>query len=416
MAAAAVIPQSPSPFAALLRRSKFASFDPSIGQVYTTTGGDAHRGNYGLKRALALRKRNAFVRFTAVDSRHQQTEWSTGQKEAKWLAKFTEAGRRPAVAYGSSMHSMSGPYGERPWEVDTDFALGAGQQPVAEDGAGKKKNMPAANIASMSPRQFERHLERLRSLRPAFAEFLATTAKEEAANGKAKPHVRSTNLLEQAQIESPLHKMFLSQEAYDSLHKSESTEIEQQLHPNGALSYTHTPDLQHFLLKKPLDGRAVDMINPGDKKSAAAVFAGMTADIATKRSEAVDPMDWKPLVEQGIDTAKGFTKFRMTNAQLARAPLVVGRYPEGLEGMRLKTSVSSHSKPEMQRANSYPPWSREYNAHISTDVAAVDVKRMTSMARTQKKQAKFGTSPLGKISTTELMGTLQRMVAKSNQS
>ena len=32
----------PSPFGALLRRSKFASYDPKIGQVYTSHGGHAH--------------------------------------------------------------------------------------------------------------------------------------------------------------------------------------------------------------------------------------------------------------------------------------------------------------------------------------------------------------------------------------
>ena len=51
---------SPGTFPELLRRSRFASFDPTIRQSYGTPPSRLHRGNWGLKRPIAQSKRSAF--------------------------------------------------------------------------------------------------------------------------------------------------------------------------------------------------------------------------------------------------------------------------------------------------------------------------------------------------------------------
>src|ERR1700722_3029272 len=114
----------PSAFAVLLRQSKFASFDPAIAQVYQTHGGDAFRGNWGLKRPLALRRRTAMITVSSVDSRYQQTEWESGEGKARLVKKLEELdtdfelGERETT---TSWVQVQARFAEQ-WLVDSEFA------------------------------------------------------------------------------------------------------------------------------------------------------------------------------------------------------------------------------------------------------------------------------------------------------
>jgi len=246
----------------------------------------------------------------------------------------------------------------------------------------------------MSPKRFKRHLEKLRQLRPAFREFLEEAANHEKTIRTSRPNVRSTNLLEQAQYVTHLHKTFLSRQTRKEMDSPDSHVIEQQLHPNAALSYSHFSDLQHFFLKKPLPGRGVGVVNQNQRSQGLiAAFAGMTTELPVVKSEAIATMDWKTLVERGIDTGGGISYFRMSNAQLHKAPVVVGSRPEGLGGMILKTTVSSHGKVDMTKPNPHLPWTREYVAHFSD---AEDSKHPKAhMIKPKRKQVDLNARILG---------------------
>ena len=360
---------SPSPFATLLRRSKFASYDPKIGQVYTTFGGDSHRGNYGLKRPLALRTRKPFITIASVDSLQQQTEWAHAEKEARWIQKVAEVSGKPQPVYGGDLWKKSGPDGKFQWKVDSDFALGTTDADTALEATKESQGHiygSTPNIDAMTPKQFERYLEKLRTLRPAFLEFLdaeqAKNAQKGGSTGRPawKNKIRSSNPLKQSRYETDLHKTFLSKHMGQTIHDPESRILEQNVHPNGALAYTHLTDLEHYFWRQPLPGRAV-----GKNRNLVVSFAGVNASLSQSKSEGIQPIEWKPLVERGADTGRGISKFRASQTEVFKPPQVVGHKPEGMADMDVRMWISSHSRLDIVRANPNLPWTREYVSQVS---------------------------------------------------
>ena len=360
---------SPSPFATLLRRSKFASYDPKIGQVYTTFGGDSHRGNYGLKRPLALRTREPFITIASVDSFHQQTEWSHAEKEARWIRKVAEVSRTPDPVHGGDLWKKSGPDGRFQWKVDSDFALGTTDADTALEAKKESRGHSygsTANIDAMTPKQFERYLEELRTLRPAFRKFLKAEqvkdAQKESSTGRPvwKNKIRSSNLLEQSRYETDLHKTFLSKHMAQTINDPRSRILEQDVHPNGALAYTNLTDLEHYFWRQPLPGRAV-----GKNRNLVVSLAGVNASLPHSRSEGIQPVEWRSLVERGVDTGRGISKFRVSQMEVFKPPQVVGHKPEGMADMDVRMWVSSHSRLDIVRANPNLPWTREYVSQVS---------------------------------------------------
>ncbi|KAF9789698.1 mitochondrial ribosomal protein subunit-domain-containing protein, partial [Thelephora terrestris] len=340
---------SPSPFATLLRRSKFASYDPKIGQVYTTFGGDAHRGNYGVKRPLALRTREPFITIASVDSLQQQTEWSHAEREARWIRKVAEVSSSPEVADGSDLWKKLGPNAKSQWKVNSDFALGTAD-PASEVEKASQDHIQAGipNIDAMSPKQFQRYLESLRALRPAFHKFVEA---ERARTSK----VQSSNLLEQSRYPTEIHKIFLSNHSAQRVNDPDSKILEQDAHPNGALTYTHLTKLEHYFWRQPLPGRVV-----GKMKTLTASFAGFNTRLPPSQSEGLQPIDWRSLVERGVDTGKGISKFRVSLMEVSTPPRVVGHKPDGISNMDVRMHVSSHGRLDMVRANPHLPWTRDY--------------------------------------------------------
>ena len=381
---------SPSPFASLLRRSKFASYDPKIGQIYTTFGGDSHRGNYGVKRPLALRTREPFITIASVDSLQQQTEWSYAEKEARWIRKVAEVSRTPEVIHGSDLWKKSGPNGMFQWRIDSDFALGTTDADAALEAKKESQSHDQGstpNVDAMTPKQFQRYLEKLRTLRPAFRGFLeAEQAKTARAKGKGrntpswKGKVRSSNLLEQSRYETDLHKTFLSKNMAQTINAPDSHVLEQDVHPNGALAYTHLTDLEHYFWRKPLPGRAV-----GKARNLVVSFAGANASLPLRKSEGIQPVDWKSLVERGADTGKGVSKFRISQMEVLKPPQVVGDKPEGTADMDVRMWVASHGRLDMVAANPNLPWTREYVSHVSDSPITGTRPGMTNPPPVKKK-------------------------------
>jgi len=384
---------SPSPFATLLRRSKFASYDPKIGQIYTTFGGDSHRGNYGLKRPLALRTREPFITIASVDSLHQQTEWSYAEKEARWIRKVAEVSRAPEVIHGGDLWKKSGPDGRFQWRVDSDFALGATDADAALEAQKESRGRSQGstpNIDAMTPKQFQHYLEKLRTLRPAFREFLeaeqAKVVQKKSPAGRAawKSKVRSSNLLEQSRYETDLHKTFLSKHMAQTINAPESRILEQDVHPNGALAYTHLTDLEHYFWRQPLPGRAV-----GKTRNLVVSFAGVNARLPLGKSEGIQPIDWKSLVERGADTGRGNSKFRVSQLEVFKPPQVVGHKPEGMADMDVKMWVTSQGRLDIVRANPNLPWTREYVSQVSDAPITGSRPGMTNPPPVQRRKSKY---------------------------
>jgi len=412
---------SPSPFANLLRRSKFASYDPKIGQIYTTFGGDSHRGNYGLKRPLALRTREPFITVASVDSLQQQTEWTFAEKEARWIRKVAEVSKRPEDVHGSDLWKKSGPDGRFQWNVDSDFALGTTDADTALETKKESKYHAygsTPNIDAMTPKQFKRYLEKLRTLRPAFREFLETArAKDVQKRGSiGRPgwmKIRSSNLLEQSRYETDLHNTFLSQRMAQTINDPESHVLGQDVHPNGALVYTHLTNVEDYFWRKPLPGRAV-----GRSRNAIVSFAGVNASLPQSKSEGILPIEWKPLVERGVDTGRGISKFRATQTEVHKPPQVVGQKPEGMADMDVRMWVSSHSRLDIVRPNPHLPWTREYVSQVSDAPVTGTRPGMTNPPPPRKTKSAYELAEASKSQEAEsqrLLESLYVLLEKQQQ-
>ncbi|KAF8330071.1 uncharacterized protein EI90DRAFT_3289954 [Cantharellus anzutake] len=112
---------SPSQFARLLRQSKFASYDPSIYQVYTSYGGHVHRGDFGLKRPLPrlARQRNPNILISNIDTPEYQTEWRDAEDEVRRVERTEELGG-PMFTSPSRWTEKTYFYPDQ-WAVDSDY-------------------------------------------------------------------------------------------------------------------------------------------------------------------------------------------------------------------------------------------------------------------------------------------------------
>ncbi|KAJ3973333.1 hypothetical protein EV361DRAFT_843690 [Lentinula raphanica] len=218
---AVTVPQPSSPFASLLRRSRFATFDPKIRQTYSTPPSHASRGSWGLKRPLALRRRNSFITLPApFEDRAQFIEWNKAEDEVRFIRRFEEMQVRPVARTKTPWAKTLGSKNSNNWIIDSEFcrryegpeaeesnllAIEAQkakqaraemqQRAVSNDLAEFGKAGPgnyghrralikqtvrlSPNIEAMMPDQFERYVRRLRQLRPKFKEFLQQVALED---------------------------------------------------------------------------------------------------------------------------------------------------------------------------------------------------------------------------------------------
>jgi hypothetical protein len=85
---------STTSFGQLIRRSKLATWDPIIEQVYTTqkTGGFRARLDFGLKRALPKKvaARNPYILLQSIDTNFKYTEFKQSNKLANWIERIDE--------------------------------------------------------------------------------------------------------------------------------------------------------------------------------------------------------------------------------------------------------------------------------------------------------------------------------------
>lgn len=338
----AAVSQSPSPFATLLRRSKFASFDPRIGQVYTTYGGDAYRGNWGLKRPLAVRRRGATITVNAVDTSSQQTEWNSGEKQHRFIKHWEELNHEPAIS-AKNLGNELGPAVTREW-IDSEYA------PTSEDGPSRPQAVK--NIHAMSPRQFKAYLERLRKQRPAFIEFLRERAERDS-------RLEGKSLYEIAQLDGDYHADFITRETGNQIYTMNSRQIETIPHKTGGLLYSHPSPLQTYLTTKPQPGRILtDAIERAKAPPAyIAGFAGATHWVQRSKAAGVEKMNWT----EGGDASKSVGQFRMAQPLLRRMPRIVGSHKEGIKGVRTRLEVRGVPEDEARnRSNAHRPGSVDY--------------------------------------------------------
>jgi hypothetical protein len=374
MALQPAVVSSPSPFSALLRRSKFASYDTRINQVYTTYGGHAHRGNWGLKRPLPLRRRKAYITVNAID-RYQQTEWNNAEAQARFVRKWDELDVDVRSRQESSWDRKLMASGRMDWFVDSEFAprsynhrktSTAARQPHPKG----PRTHAVPNIHAMSEVEFQGYLKRLRKLRPKFKRYM-----KEVGNQR----LRVKSLYELAQAPSNYHTNFIAAHAALPLHSLDSRFIEEIPHRSAGLTYTHVSPLQTAFTSRAFPGI---ILHPNESKdrafspsSYAVSFAGMVAtlplsDTGSGEKHLMDLKSDHGIRYDAINQSR--IKLRLTKVPLlSKVPNVVGRNKEGLKAADISLTVASDEQLDWKKSNPRRPGSMEY---VSMEDSALPVR------------------------------------------
>ncbi|KAG6885303.1 hypothetical protein C0993_003464 [Termitomyces sp. T159_Od127] len=122
-----VVPHPP-PFAELFRRSKFASYDPAIRQTYQAPPANAHRGDWGVKRPISLRRKNAFISLTSFEHHAHFTEWNHAENQVRFIRRIEEMGGNAVMDHASAWNTSLGSAKTAP-PFDSDFCPGEKWEP-----------------------------------------------------------------------------------------------------------------------------------------------------------------------------------------------------------------------------------------------------------------------------------------------
>lgn len=392
---------APSPFAALLRRSKFASYDPYIGQVYTTHGGHAHRGNWGFKRPLPNRRRVGFVTVRTVDSPEQQTEWNSAESSARWIRRWEELGKKLEIAPVARWEN------KETWSVDSEFdrAGMVGTEPGRERQREQCASDPynkIPNFDAMSPKQFEKYLERVRALRPEFKKYLEKRWKEQEQKKLKRGQGFSADLHKQLGSEmhvptlklngagdidmyasslgaTTVHFDFLADHVAREHQSNKSRNLERAAHKFAGLEYTFMSPLQAQYLHKPAPGRDIsqnraERFNKGlpEKKVDFIGVGGLIGELKEYGSRTIMPTDFgtQESPRRNREQGKGF--FRVNKVHIFGAPSVVGRTPQKAQDTQFRQiEFRTTQVAKASISNPHPMGSREYVAWMGNRAAVL---------------------------------------------
>jgi len=291
---------SPSAFATLLRRSKFASYDPGIGQVYTAPLAHRARGTFGFKRPVPMGPRSQkfqYITVSAAETPWNVMMWESGERSARWTSRMDEL-RPPFEPPPNAPDSTSAgwntwlaevrPDDMKTWYDESEFAQALGDDTWVLPG---KQETPAANPTKnwdkLQHKGFSRFLEEKRGLREEFKDWIL--AHREKHEGMDEPEERrefgrvteggaesmtegeqdrerretlqpsypydAPNMYELYQL---LHTRRGPSLFFEFLRQRQSEDHQTQLipapHPIAALSYQHPSKLQTFLDTPPVSG------------------------------------------------------------------------------------------------------------------------------------------------------------------
>jgi len=350
----------PSPFAELLRRSRFATYDPAIRQTYSSPAAHAHRGDWGIKRPLSLRRRNTFISFASFEHRAHFTDWNHAEDEVRFMRRVEEMGVKISVSEQSSWSEALGNV-KAHLPLDSEFFPGDGsvdvvnnkkwsEIPVSLDpvklgnrGPGQygsnrphenlKPEQPISNYSAMTEKQFKRYLRKLRALQPEFREYLKSRTD------------KSVYELTQDGVHSH-HLRFLSHRTAQEYRDPNTRKIKEQPHPNAALMYARTTQLSSLLITQAQPGLILQSYDKktnlhrftGPREGFLASFGGLIAFVDKNNSGAKEAL-FNPSSDHGIDESaqeNSAAAMRMSRIKLHQQPRVVGRRAQSLKSVQLE--------------------------------------------------------------------------------
>ncbi|KAG6836879.1 hypothetical protein H0H93_001939 [Arthromyces matolae] len=370
-----------SPFAELLRRSKFATYDPAIRQTYKSAPANSHRGDWGVKRPISLRRKNAFISLTSFEHHAHFTEWNNAENQVRFIRRIEEMGgvakttssstwyqslgaAKTTLPFDSDFCPEEGPYIRfkptqevaPPPTVNLDTlgkrgprAYGSQRQAAPKEGNPDPQQVStnpvkdelflAENIHAMTPRQFKRYLRSLRAQRPEFQRYVH----EENA-------IKEKNLFLLGKKDDPLpYRKFLQAQMTKGYDDYNSHRIAPQPHPNAALLYTNPTPAEQLIWTKPKPGfylnnkreySAEETAGDSEKQKENIVsFGGLTTAVeathVTGKKMLLDRNSPEGVSQAHIEDSILQLRLHPKNPLIIDTPpATVGNRPQGLKAIR----------------------------------------------------------------------------------
>jgi len=373
---------APGSFAALLKQSKFATYHPSIGQVYTVFGGHAQRGDWGLKRPLPERKRHRRLKISAIDTHEQQSWFDSGESDARTVARWDEIGTRVNVDYQSGRWHEQGftKLAARAMpNVDSEFGgFGVPSNARVDPALGLRYEFNSKvfpNIHKMSDAGFDKYIRKIEGRRSNFRAHVENVeAHEKGLHNRSVPIGDPVSLYwyrnKSREGFGRTGNDFLELLAEDEITEEGNRILQAVPHPNGGLSYTSPSYLQTRLTTPPIKSHVVW----APRTEAMAVVGGVTAKVRPTWNN-----NYKETLRvdyRRSDPQRGTYNVRVIDAQMQDPPQVVMRRNSGGLGT-MKMDITAHTVDsdamDHERANPYPPGSVLYC--FSESGRAVNVPR-----------------------------------------
>ncbi|KAJ1665662.1 hypothetical protein IW140_003132 [Coemansia sp. RSA 1813] len=160
-----------SAFGRMFRKSKLASFNRGIKQIYATYPEAAARGEWGLKRPMPCKVTTRLATLKEIDSKEQITDFEAANQQflltMSWKENFPESRSPKYAATGDLMQDLASVY-------DMPSAYGASSfgdlENTRETEASKRG--PQRNINTMTRVEWNDFLEEARSRRAEWKECL----------------------------------------------------------------------------------------------------------------------------------------------------------------------------------------------------------------------------------------------------
>ncbi|KAK4058608.1 hypothetical protein OIO90_000052 [Microbotryomycetes sp. JL221] len=258
---------SANSYSALLRRSKLASFTPSIEQVYTPgSAAQLSRENFGFKHPVpaATTSKAPYIRVTNLDNAQRRTEYRKATREATYVRKWAElnVALKPSKANSYNQSTFQST------ELQSRFVpqgMPGSIQTVSEAKQAAEAARRVPNFFAMTAHDFERFLDSLGQQREQFRQFAASSI----AGETGPSDIEGFDLYEHAQAD-PAHvtrlvEQFLAQQ-YNAKDRSVD-KITPYTHKTLGLQYS-TPTQIETDLAPPVPGRNLGprASRPGSKQ------------------------------------------------------------------------------------------------------------------------------------------------------
>lgn len=329
---------SATSFPSLLRRSKFATYDPLISRIYTSPSHSSKRGDWGFKYSLppstSARPRPKYLKVDKLVGEVRGGEYNSGEKEARfverwgdgrfgWVSSSSNRSKQPEDNYRQQHGVKDGSYAglfKNSNKVNKDDFI-ALDETMENGGSGSGSNVPPPkfmpDIEIMSERQFEAYLDQVREYRSSSNRFKSSM--DLATNSTQR--INQTITAE------------LADQTGAELASYSSQRMIAQPHHLGGLAYSKMTNktVRDSSPLLALPGRIIDITNNSEDRARRASsrnddgfvagIGGITAKVDTQDMANLDETDFTR-----EDRNRGSKLFRIREAKLIALPKVVANH------------------------------------------------------------------------------------------